>query len=73
MGWLGNSIRKIDGENYAKEGEFESESDSKHWAEYYRTYGFKVRIIPNAQHQKFEIWVSEHPSASAPAAMPPKV
>ena len=72
MGLLGNSVRKIDGENFAMEGQFDDQGEAKTWAAYYQTYGYKARIIPNAQHQKFEIWVSEHPSANAPA-MPPKV
>jgi hypothetical protein len=70
MGLLGPDIRKIDGENYSKEGDFEDQGEAKTWAASYKAYGYKARVIPNAHHRRFEVWVSEFPSEAAQNLVP---
>jgi len=58
MGLFGEDIRRIDGEDFSHEADFESRQEADKWAEYYRQYGFNSRIIPHASNRAFGLWVS---------------
>ena len=70
---LMENTRKIEGEIFVQDGEFESQDQARQWAANFQAYGFKARIIPNASRQVFEVWISQHPAAcAAPAAQAAK-
>ena len=62
MGIFGPDTRLMDGEVFILQAEFPDKNTAAVWQKEYQAYGFKARIIPNAQKQAFEVWVSEHPS-----------
>ena len=64
---LFEGVRKIDGEEFRLEGEFSDVGEAKAWCAHYNSYNYKARVIPNASHQTFQVWVSTYP-ASAGAA-----
>ena len=68
---LFEGVRKIDGEEFRLEGEFSDVGEAKAWCAHYNSYNYKARVIPNASHQTFQVWVSTFPVSSAPAQQAP--
>jgi hypothetical protein len=60
MGWFGT--RRIDGEVFVKQGDFQSQEEAYVWQKKHRASGYKCHVIPNSDKRVYEVWVSEMPT-----------